>query len=1056
MGSSEKKSEPEEILERLLKKVSSDSYSDEPSPKKSSDDSLTFEDILTKLKVANSEPDENGHDRESLSEKKENAVDENEDDGYEELEFDDSPIIPDYKNYNMIGNVNIRGAEKDGFSGVNYDAGSSSGGLSDRNADDFASYISDASASDDSDDTEGKDSVEYKHSAADEDVDDEDEDADADDEDADDEDDDAEDTDAEDTDDEDDDDEDDDAEDTDAEDTDAEDADAEDSADDEDADAEDTDAEDTDDEDDDDEDSADEDVDDEDAAAEDTDDEDTDDEDTDAEDDDAEDAEEDAEENIEDKDDYYNFAIDTFSDDQLAELDIAELFGFSEIIQKDADEKYLTYDDGDILPEGKAALSGKEPNDQNGSEDDFNAETGADSQHGDKTTTRTAVSQDTADSDINGEQDVASDSFSDNRENIKKERKKISTPIEDESVQNIQESDSVPKAGRANREYTAHSQTGYIKSGYRVQLEYETVRTAAAAILFIAAFLIENLDLFGIGLLSVAVNPLVASLVSLLISLAALWLCLREAYEGFFMLLKARPMPESAVIPLFAVSVIYLLLSFLSGGQPKMVFGAVFCLFVFLCKVRTFLRLLREIKTFAVISSEKPKRILCPLSADMSVAESNAFKGYVDENTESYCVKRSLFYSGYFSETGKYGKKKIFCGIFLLIAFLAATVVFLSSFLTGGSFVDALSYAAACLFLTLPFCCAVSFEIPLFCCADVASKRSCAIVGEAAFDALSRDGIISFSDNDIFPQGNIRLVNIVLFGKKNVEKILEYTALVFYEINSSVSKTILKSIPSYKLDDGIIINEIYDDGIDALINDERVLVGSRDFLLGYGIAFPKSYREKKTGYALMYVAVSDSLAGRFDFDYAMDPDVGDSMRHICDSGKYIAVRTLDPNITPTLMSDKIDYQNVPLRLVKQRDDRELWRMRKRVSGPVVSLIGTKALMSTLAICTKGIFWLRAAVIAGFASFAAGCALVASSLAIQNVSLLNSRSIILFHLLWTLVSFLPAVFIRLSRRRSDKNAGKGGKGSDKNRKVNSGNRKVNGKDCKGNVESQRKK
>ena len=1007
MGSSKKKSEPEEILERLLKKVSSDSYSDEPSPKKSSDDSLTFEDILTKLKVANSEPDENGHDRESLSEKKENAVDENEDDGYEELEFDDSPIIPDYKNYNMIGNVNIRGAEKDGFSGVNYDAGSSSGCLSDRNADDFASYISDASASDDSDDTEGKDSVEYKHSADDEDADDEDADA--------------EDTDDEDTDDEDDDDEDDDDEDDDEEDVDDEDDDAED-ADDEDAD--------------------DEDADDEDDDAEDADDEDADD--------------EDDEENIEDKDDYYNFAIDTFSDDQLAELDIAELFGFSEIIQKDADEKYLTYDDGDILTEGKAALSEKEPNDQNGSEDDFNAETGADSQHGDKTTTRTAVSQDTADSDINGEQDVASDSFSDNRENIKKERKKISTPIEDESVQNIQESDSVPKAGRANREYTAHSQTGYIKSGYRVQLEYETVRTAAAAILFIAAFLIENLDLFGIGLLSVAVNPLVASLVSLLISLAALWLCLREAYEGFFMLLKARPMPESAVIPLFAVSVIYLLLSFLSGGQPKMVFGAVFCLFVFLCKVRTFLRLLREIKTFAVISSEKPKRILCPLSADMSVAESNAFKGYVDENTESYCVKRSLFYSGYFSETGKYGKKKIFCGIFLLIAFLAATVVFLSSFLTGGSFVDALSYAAACLFLTLPFCCAVSFEIPLFCCADVASKRSCAIVGEAAFDALSRDGIISFSDNDIFPQGNIRLVNIVLFGKKNVEKILEYTALVFYEINSSVSKTILKSIPSYKLDDGIIINEIYDDGIDALINDERVLVGSRDFLLGYGIAFPKSYREKKTGYALMYVAVSDSLAGRFDFDYAMDPDVGDSMRHICDSGKYIAVRTLDPNITPTLMSDKIDYQNVPLRLVKQRDDRELWRMRKRVSGPVVSLIGTKALMSTLAICTKGIFWLRAAVIAGFASFAAGCALVASSLAIQNVSLLNSRSIILFHLLWTLVSFLPAVFIRLSRRRSDKNAGKGGKGSDKNRKVNSGNRKVNGKDCKGNVESQRKK
>ena len=1040
MGSSEKKSEPEEILERLLKKVSSDSYSDEPSPKKSSDDSLTFEDILTKLKVANSEPDENGHDRESLSEKKENAVDENEDDGYEELEFDDSPIIPDYKNYNMIGNVNIRGAEKDGFSGVNYDAGSSSGGLSDRNADDFASYISDASASDDSDDTEGKDSVEYKHSAddedaADEDADDEDAaDEDSADEDVDDED---EDDDAED-DEEDADDEDDDADDEDADDEDAADEDsADEDVDDEDEDAEDTDDEDTDDED--------------------TDDEDTDDEDDDDEDDDDEDAaDEDAEENIEDKDDYYNFAIDTFSDDQLAELDIAELFGFSEIIQKDADEKYLTYDDGDILPEGKAALSEKEPNDQNGSEDDFNAETGADSQHGDKTTTRTAVSQDTADSEINGEQDVASDSFSDNRENIKKERKKISTPIEDESVQNIQESDSVPKAGRANREYTAHSQTGYIKSGYRVQLEYETVRTAAAAILFIAAFLIENLDLFGIGLLSVAVNPLVASLVSLLISLAALWLCLREAYEGFFMLLKARPMPESAVIPLFAVSVIYLLLSFLSGGQPKMVFGAVFCLFVFLCKVRTFLRLLREIKTFAVISSEKPKRILCPLSADMSVAESNAFKGYVDENTESYCVKRSLFYSGYFSETGKYGKKKIFCGIFLLIAFLAATVVFLSSFLTGGSFVDALSYAAACLFLTLPFCCAVSFEIPLFCCADVASKRSCAIVGEAAFDALSRDGIISFSDNDIFPQGNIRLVNIVLFGKKNVEKILEYTALVFYEINSSVSKTILKSIPSYKLDDGIIINEIYDDGIDALINDERVLVGSRDFLLGYGIAFPKSYREKKTGYALMYVAVSDYLAGRFDFDYAMDPDVGDSMRHICDSGKYIAVRTLDPNITPTLMSDKIDYQNVPLRLVKQRDDRELWRMRKRVSGPVVSLIGTKALMSTLAICTKGIFWLRAAVIAGFASFAAGCALVASSLAIQNVSLLNSRSIILFHLLWTLVSFLPAVFIRLSRRRSDKNAGKGGKGSDKNRKVNSGNRKVNGKDCKGNVESQRKK
>ena len=599
----------------------------------------------------------------------------------------------------------------------------------------------------------------------------------------------------------------------------------------------------------------------------------------------------------------------------------------------------------------------------------------------------------------------------------------ISTPIEDEVPQKVVRDHVVLPSRKGHKEYTDYAQNTYIKKGYESRLRTEGFRCIALAILTVIAFVLESLHLFGITTLHPAVNPTLSIAVSAMVMLVACVFIIWEYVDGAILLFRGTPVPESLMLPATVVPFLYYIVVLVSGGVVLSLFGFAFCICALICKLQTVFRVLREARTFAVVSKEKPKRSLSALNRENAMPEADVFSAYLSPEAEYHCVKRTLFADDYFKMTNKVAKNKKVLSLFLVASSVIALLVFAFAYVRLEQLSAAFSYAVISFFYTIPFSALFLFEIPLLWASFSAAEDNAAIIGEAAIESFATEGAVSFADTDLFPPSDISLANILLFRETQMEKMLKYTALVFDEIHSSVSTVIMRSIPGYQLNDEIRIANVYDDGVEAYINQEQVLVGSYEFIKRFGASLPLRYQHKRNGFAQMFTAVSGDVLGKFDIDYVLDPEIPDALTHIAESGYYVAIRTLDPNLTPEFLSDKLDYKNYPVKLIKVSDDRELLRMRKKVSAPIVTVDKTKSLMKALVLCDKSSFAQTMGMIFAAAGVLTGVGIVIVSILLANTAFISGRAIVLFQLFWLLPIFFVSV-LYVKNRNSKKKKKKG--------------------------------
>ena len=602
----------------------------------------------------------------------------------------------------------------------------------------------------------------------------------------------------------------------------------------------------------------------------------------------------------------------------------------------------------------------------------------------------------------------------------KERHKPASTPIDDEVLEKTARENAVLPSRKGHKEYTGYAQNGYIKKGYQSKLRAEGIRCIALALLTVIAFVVESLHLFGVTALHPSVNPMLAVAVSALVMLIACALTIWEYLDGAILLFHGTPVPESLLLPATIIPLIYYTVVLVSGSALITLFGFAFCVCALVCKLQTVFRILREARTFAVVSKEKPKRTLSALNRENALPEADVFSAYLSSEAKFHCVKRTLFVDDYFKATNKVAKSKKKIWFFLIASAVIALLVFVFAYVRLEQFLPSFAYAVISFFYTLPFSCLILFEIPLLWASFSAAEGNAAIVGEAAIESFAEEGAVSFADTDLFPPSNISLANILLFREKEMEQMMKYTALVFDEIHSSVSTVIMRSIPKYKLNDEIRISNIYDDGIEAYINQEQVLVGSYEFIKRFGASIPARYVHKKNGYAQMFTVVSGEVLGKFDIDYVLDPEIPEALTHIAESGFYVAVRTLDPNLTPEFLSGKLDYKNNPVKLIKVNDDRELLRMRKKVSAPIVTTEKTKSLMKALVLCHKSSFAQTMGLIFAAAGVLTGVGFVLGSIILENTAFVSGRAIVLFQLFWLLpVFFVSMLYVKNKSNKKKK-------------------------------------
>ncbi|MCS7233558.1 MAG: heavy metal translocating P-type ATPase [Synergistetes bacterium] len=192
----------------------------------------------------------------------------------------------------------------------------------------------------------------------------------------------------------------------------------------------------------------------------------------------------------------------------------------------------------------------------------------------------------------------------------------------------------------------------------------------------------------------------------------------------------------------------------------------------------------------------------------------------------------------------------------------------------------------ALVFLVVSCPCALLISIPLGFFAGIgsASRNGILMKGSNYLEALNDVNTIIFDKTGTLTMGRFKIKNIWSAKGYEREDILNYAAHAEFYSNHPIAQSILNeysNIDETKIKE---YREIPGFGVEAKINDKRVLVGNAKLLSDRGIDIDKEI-ETETG---VYVAINDKLAGYITFEDEIKKDAKETIDRL----KEIGIKTV--------------------------------------------------------------------------------------------------------------------------------------------------------------------
>jgi hypothetical protein len=321
--------------------------------------------------------------------------------------------------------------------------------------------------------------------------------------------------------------------------------------------------------------------------------------------------------------------------------------------------------------------------------------------------------------------------------------------------------------------------------------------------------------------------------------------------------------------------------------------------------------------------------------------------------------------------------------------------------------------------LSVPFGATLSVNLPLARLNRVASRCGGMAVGWDAIDRFTGTDSVLVDAEELFPRGTVVLNGIQTFaGQRIDEAILEATALT-----SAIGGTLSDLFSQIVKSRGDILpnveHPLYEEGlgISGKVNDRIILVGNGELLKKHGIEAPShDYEEKyrRGGKVPVYLASGGELVAMFLVFYRSDRRRAAELRRLENTGISLLIRTLDPNITPELISDCFGLSIHSVTILNEHLGEICDSLRKHPQqGRVTALLATKGRASSMFRMLTACIRQRANIVMGVALQTAGAvlgfALVAFFAACGGLSQLSTTALLLFELFWVAaVMFIPHI------------------------------------------------
>ena len=596
--------------------------------------------------------------------------------------------------------------------------------------------------------------------------------------------------------------------------------------------------------------------------------------------------------------------------------------------------------------------------------------------------------------------------------------KQVETQL-DIDVQEYLEEQKEVKTVKIAEEFSSPEQTKNIFARYKKDYKFSLIKLAACFVLLIAAFVFENIAAFGgklPGALNVQNYPTIYILASFQLLVIAAAVCYEELYRGIVSLFKLSPLPESITAVAVGVSALYHIAQcFISETDPKValyVSPVILCIFVTL--MYDFFNLKREIFSFKIVASKRPKYTITTVENEGAKLENEAFGEYLSEEDEvsMFKIGKTAFVKGFYTRMNSYSKANSIISILLsvgaasaLIFFIIATVLY--------NLRTAFSFGYLAFVLATPACALISFSLPFYKASKKAFDDDSAIIGNSSLDEYAHANTLSFDDKDVFPSYGVKVKSIKVYGESRIDKVLYNAASVFKMIGGPLADVFDTATLDVGNSENIEIIEIAKDGIESIIDGQHIYLGKTSYLRtnGYSPIVEIGDEDLETSGAasIMYMVCDDVISAKMYVQYTIDPDFEFTLRKLYKAGICIGIKTFDPNIDDKLLGSKVKITKYPVRILRCSSLEQATTTQDEADSGIVSKASPSSLLNTFVLCSKVLYANRTNVTVKVLSVVCSLLLMAFLLVFGKANAIPSLYVGLYQLFWMIPVYLISKF-----------------------------------------------
>ncbi len=519
-----------------------------------------------------------------------------------------------------------------------------------------------------------------------------------------------------------------------------------------------------------------------------------------------------------------------------------------------------------------------------------------------------------------------------------------------------EEGDDIPP----EYEYTSNVQSKDIFRKFTKKYHSLIIRLLLSFLIMAVVFVYDNSSMLGITLptkINMQVYPVVHIMVGLQFVMLSGLLVLDELRDGFFALIKFKPIPESVTVLMFAIGIIYsIVMCFAPVGQNILLFGLPVTMCVFFTLLYEFLNLKRIILTFNVVSSKKLKYAITECSKDENAKqEIEAFSEYLPEDPSVFRINKTAFIDGFFRRTRIQSQNKVALNTIFPLALAIAVISAVVSLIRVDNGFSAASYGFMALLLAMPVSAFVTYSYPFYRASRIAYKKGSAIVGEGALDEYSSASVITFDDRDVFPAQGVKMKSVKVYDNHRIDRVIYNASSVFHVMGGPLADVFDVVTRDIGYSDSVEILNTDGDGIEAMIGDVNVHVGKAEYLrrLGFAPDDEDTELDADPTVNIIYMVEDGDLSAKIYMQYRIDPDFEYNLKVLYKAGICVGIKTCDPTIDDEMLGRYIALDKYPVKVLKLENAGDETYMRKeRIDSGIVSKSSPKALLQTIALCDR--------------------------------------------------------------------------------------------------------